>query len=231
MRSLLTTLAFLLPLKRLKVRLLNLLGHQIHPTALIGINLVRNVQRFEMAEGAAIGHFNVIGGLRLVRMGYGARINYFNMIASGLTLDSGPDPRDVKGTLQMGPHSRIISWHQLDCSGGVVLGEECWMSGMRSTVLSHAFDPYEGGFVVEVVELKRRAVLGTNCTLLPGVTVGEGALLAAGSTAWTRQQLDDRSLYGGVKAQRLREIEQADYLFHFNRYIGSREKPDAGPAA
>lgn len=230
MRSLLTTLACLLPFQGLKRRILNRLGHDIHPRALIGICLVRNIERLELAEGAVIGHFNVLGGIRLVRLAYGARINTFNMIMSGLTLEGDTDHNDVKGTLQLGEHARIISWHQLDCSGGVVLGDECWISGMRSTILSHAFDPYEGGFVLEPIELKRRAVLGTNCTLLPGVTVGAGSLLAAGSTAWTRQQLEDDSLYGGVKAQRLRDIEQADYLFHYNRYSGSREIADsAGP--
>jgi acetyltransferase-like isoleucine patch superfamily enzyme len=217
-RSLLTTLAFLLPFQGLKKRLLNLLGHDIHPGALIGITLVRNVGRFELAEGAVIGHFNVIGGLARVSLEYGARINPFNMIMSGYSGEAEYAHPELKASLIMRPHSRIISWHQFDCSGGVVLGEDAWVTGMRSTLLSHAFDPYEGGFILEPIHLERRAVLGTNCTVLPGVRVGEGSLLAAGSTAWTRQQLDAHSLYGGVKAVRLGPIEQDDYLFDYRRY-------------
>jgi hypothetical protein len=85
MRSLLTTLAFLLPFKRLKVQILNRLGHDIHPTVLIGVCLVRHVRRFELAEGAKIGHFNQFIGLELVHLGRGSRIIYFNQVMSGFT--------------------------------------------------------------------------------------------------------------------------------------------------
>lgn len=233
MRSLLTTLAFLLPFKGLKVRLLNLLGHSVHPTALIGVNLVRGVKRVELAEGIAIGHFNVIGGLDLVRLAYGARIGNFNVILNGITVDEpGADPRGVHRSLQMGPHSRIVAFHQLDCSGGVLLGEGCWVTGLRTTMLTHAFDPHEGGIIVEPVELLKGAVIATSCTLLPGTVVGEGALMAAGSTAWTRQELAPGSIHGGVPARRLAPIEINEWVYTFQRYGGpqrSVDSPSGGP--
>lgn len=220
MRNLLTTLAFLLPFKRLKVRLLNLLGHDIHPTAYLGISLVRSVKRFELAEGTGIGNFNVIGGLDLVRMGTGARINYFNLVMAGVTMDGPVDERGVHRTLQMGPQSRVISFHVLDCSGGFLVGEDCWVTGLRTTVLTHAFDPHEGGIILEPVELKKGAVIATSCTLLPGTVVGEGALMAAGSTAWTRQELAGGSLHGGVPARRLSPVKINEWVYNFQRYVG-----------
>jgi acetyltransferase-like isoleucine patch superfamily enzyme len=219
-RKLLTTLAFLLPFKGLKVRVLNLLGHDIHPTAYLGISLVRGVKKFELAEGSGIGNFNVIGGLDLVKMGRGARINYFNLIMSGVTLGDGEHREGVHRTLQMGPESRIISFHILDCSGGLLIGEDCWITGMRTTVLTHAFDPHEGGIIVEPVELKKGSVIATSCTLLPGTVVGEGALMAAGSTAWTRQDLAAGSLHGGVPARRLSPIKINEWVYNFQRYVG-----------
>lgn len=220
MRKLLTTLAFLLPWKRLKVRILNRLGHDIHPTAYLGVSLVKGVKRFELAAGTGIGNFNVIGGLDLVRMGTGARINYFNLIMAGVTMDAPPDERGVHRTLQMGAQSRVISFHILDCSGGLIIGDDCWITGMRTTVLTHAFDPHEGGIILEPVELKTGSLVATSCTLLPGTVLGEGALMAAGSTAWTRQEMAAESIHGGVPARRLSPIKINDWVYNFQRYVG-----------
>ena len=222
MRNTLTTLAFLLPFKRLKVRLLNLLGHDIHPECYLGICVVRGVRKFQLAEGAGIGNFNVIGGIDRVEMGQGSRISYFNMITAGVSPEDAAGAGDpaVRGSLQLAANAHIISWHQLDCSGGVIVGEDCWITGVRSTILTHAFDPHEGRMIVEPVELKKGSVIATSCTMLPGTVVGEGALLAAGSTTWTRQELAASSLHGGVPARRLSPIEISDWVYELRRYSG-----------
>lgn len=220
MRSLLTTFAFLLPFRKLKVRLLNRLGHDIHPQSFIGICLVRRCGRFELAEGSQIGHFNMFDGLASVRMGRGSRILLFNYFMSGITLDPGQEPGEFHQTLQMGDNAHIITFHVLDCSGGLVIEDDCWITGVRSTVLTHAFDPHEGGIIAEPVTLKKGSLVATSCTLLPGSVLGEGALLAAGSTAWTRQELAAESLHGGVPARRLSPLKIAEWVYDFRRYTG-----------
>jgi acetyltransferase-like isoleucine patch superfamily enzyme len=122
----------------------------------------------------------------------------------------------------MGDHAHIISFHFLDCGGGLLMEDETWMTGIRSTVLSHAFDPHEGGMILEPVELKKGAVVSTSCTMLPGAIVGEGVLLAAGSTLWTRQELNAGSLYGGVPARRLSAIDISDWVYNRHRYGGQK---------
>ena len=225
MRSLLTTLAFLLPFQGLKKKILNRLGHSIHPTAYVGINLVRHVNKVVIAEGAGIGNFNLLGWLDLVELGVGARLSYLNMVTSGYTGEANNEDTGTRRTLRMGAHSRIVTMHIIDCSGGFILGDECWVTGMRSQILTHAFDPHDGGIIVEPVELKRGSVLATACTLLPGSVLGEGALLAAGSTLWTRQEVKAESLAGGVPARRLSPIKISDWVYNWQRYGGPVIQP------
>ncbi|GAB3855582.1 hypothetical protein GCM10028801_11430 [Nocardioides maradonensis] len=218
MRNLLTTIAFLLPFRNLKIRLLNRLGHDIHPGAHIGVNLVRNVERFELAEGAIIGSFNIFGRIKRVSLERDASIAYFNLVMVGVSGDD-VEPTDdaaleeLRGSLIMGERARIISFHMLDCSGGLIIRKNGWLTGFRSTLLSHAFDPTGDGLIIEPIEIEEGAIVGTSCTLLPGSVVGTGDVLAAGSTLWTRQKLASECLHGGVPARRLGPIKISDWVY------------------
>lgn len=213
-------LVFLLPASSLKNRLLNKLGHQIHPTARIGICWVQAVERFEVAEGVQIGNFNAFRFLKLVQIGKGSRIVMFNWILGGSGFEPGAVDHGNLRTLRMGNDAHIISMHYLDCGGGLLMGDNAWITGIRSTVLTHAFDPVNGGLILEPVTFEKAAAISTNCTLLPGVTLGEGALLAAGSTAWTRQQVAGAHLHGGVPARRLTPLTIEPSLYDRHRYQG-----------
>jgi hypothetical protein len=223
-RHRLTTLICLLPPSGTKTKVLNWLGHQIHPTVRMGICWVQHVDRFELAEGVTIGHFNAFRNLAKVHMGIGSRIRIFNWILGGSGLEPGlpPDERGLRRTLRVGDHAHIISFHFLDCGGGLLMEDDTWMTGIRSTVLSHAFDPHEGGMILEPVEIRQGAVVSTSCTMLPGAVVGDGALLAAGSTLWTRQEIKGGSLYGGVPARRLGPIKISDWVYNRRRYGGDK---------
>ncbi|KAA1422081.1 hypothetical protein F0U44_04050 [Nocardioides humilatus] len=213
-------LVFLLPASGLKIKILNRLGHRIHPTARIGICWVQSVERFDIAEGVQIGNFNAFRYLKLVEIGKGSRIVMFNWFLGGSGFEPGAVDHGMLRTFRMGEHAHVISMHYIDCGGGVILGDHSWITGIRSTVLTHAFDPVNGGLILETVTLEKAAALATNCTVLPGVTIGEGALLAAGSTAWTRQQVAAAHLHGGVPARRLAPIEIEASLYDRHRYQG-----------
>jgi acetyltransferase-like isoleucine patch superfamily enzyme len=179
----------------------------------IGICLVHQVDRFELAEGVRIGHFNYFAGMRRVQVGRDSRIVMFNSVLGVSGLGHADDEHGVLRTLRLGDRSHIISSHYLDCGGGVILEDRAWITGIRSTVLSHAFDPRTGDIILDPVLLKEGAVVATSCTLLPGTVVGEGALMAAGSTAWTSQELAGGFLHGGVPARRLSPIEVPDSAY------------------
>lgn len=220
-RQALTTLVFLLPPSALKNRLLNRLGHQIHPTATIGICLVRRVGRFEVGERSLIHHFNLFRDLRLVRMGDGCRIMLFNQVVGDSGYEPGIEQTDDLRTLRLGDYSHIISQHYLDCGGGIILGNESWVTGIRSTLISHAFDPNNGGVILDPIRIGDRAVIATSCTMLPGTVIGEGALVAAGSTTWTGQEAKGGHLHGGVPARRLAAIDIPAHVYLRARHPGA----------
>lgn len=208
----------LLPASGLKNRLLNRLGHRVHPTVRFGICLVQNVDHLDLAEGVQIGNFNAFRFLARVEVGRGSRIVMFNWILGGSGFEPGAPDHGSLRTLRMGENAHIISMHYLDCGGGLLMADHSWITGIRCTVLTHAFDPENGGVILEPVVFEEAAAVATNCTVLPGVTIGEGALLAAGSTAWTRQQVAPRNLHGGVPARRLAPLTIEPSLYDRRRY-------------
>ena len=106
-------LFWLLPASRLKNRLLRMFGHDIHPSAHIGPNLVVGVVKFEIGQTAAIGPFNVFRGLGLMSLSEYSIVNSWNWISAH------PVYRNVDsnaGTLFLGTCARIGSRNYLDAS-------------------------------------------------------------------------------------------------------------------
>lgn len=56
------------------------------------------------------------------------------------------------------------------------------------------------------VHVKRNAVLFVNSVVLPGVTIGEGAVVAAGAVV--TKDVGDYELWAGVPAKRVRGLER-----------------------
>lgn len=77
--------------------------------------------------------------------------------------------------------------------------------GYNTTILCHEYmaDRYRVGPVV----IGARATIGANCTLLPGVVVGEGATVSAMSLV--NRDVPPGELWGGVPARPLRAKEAA----------------------
>lgn len=67
----------------------------------------------------------------------------------------------------------------------------------------HPLQPYFPAFTAPVV-LKRGAFIGVNATILPGVTIGEGTFVAAGSVI--TEDTPPWSLMGGVPARVIRML-------------------------
>lgn len=81
----------------------------------------------------------------------------------------------------------------------ITIGEDA-VVGYNTTILCHEYmaDKYRVGPVV----IERRATIGANTTLLPGVIVGEGATVSAMSLV--NRDIPPGELWGGVPVRRIR---------------------------
>lgn len=66
------------------------------------------------------------------------------------------------------------------------------------------------------VKIKRHAIIGTNVTIFPGVTVGEGAAVGAGCIV--RKDLAPWSIYAGQECRRVKD-RPSELIFQLERKL------------
>lgn len=155
----------------------------------------------DFGEGAAIFEPLVVLKPEQVMVGAGTRIDSFVKIEGG------------EGVL-IGRCVHISSFVHINIGGGrVVIGDYVGVvsgarilggSNMKQGLAMSAAAPAE----MQVVERKtttigRYAFVGTNATVLPGVTIGEGAILGAGGVA--TKDIPAWEIWGGVPAHKIGE--------------------------
>ena len=64
-------------------------------------------------------------------------------------------------------------------------------------------DYNEGKEIIGKVLIRKGAFIGMNTTIMPGVTIGEGAVVAAGSVV--TKDIEPLTVYGGVPAKKIRD--------------------------
>lgn len=91
----------------------------------------------------------------------------------------------------------------LDARGGISIGRDVNLStGVNIWTAQHAWNDPDFGFVTGAVIVGDHVWLSTRVTVLPGVRIGEGAVVAAGSVV--TNDLDAWGLYAGVPARFVR---------------------------
>ncbi len=109
-------------------------------------------------------------------------------------------------------------------SGKVVIGDY-FHCGMGLTIMTenHNYDkgnkiPYDNTYITKDVIIKDFVWLGHNVTLIPGITIGEGAIIAAGSVVVN--DVPDHAIFGGNPAKfiKFRNIEHFITLKSRNQF-------------
>ncbi len=89
---------------------------------------------------------------------------------------------DTRGGLKMGNHSVVNQKCRLDTRGGIEIGENVSISA-EVCILTADHDPASPAFAGRnrPVHVRDYAFIGTRAMILQGVTIGKGAVVAAGA--------------------------------------------------
>ncbi len=91
--------------------------------------------------------------------------------------------------------------------GGIFIGDNALLGHqVVIATLNHAADPSRrGDMTAAPVHIGRNVWIGAHATILPGVTVGDGAIVAAGAVV--TKDVPPKTVVGGVPARILKVIE------------------------
>ena len=138
----------------------------------------------------------------MIEIGDNVRIDDFCVLSGG----SG---------LKIGSHIHIACYVSIFAGSGIEIGDFCQIGGY-GLLLSESDDfsgnsligpcvpiQYKPGYKKGKITMERHVTLGAKCTVLPGVTLREGAIVGAHSLV--SKNCDQWALYAGVPARWVKE--------------------------
>ncbi|QDW21720.1 DapH/DapD/GlmU-related protein [Flavobacterium sp. KBS0721] len=98
-----------------------------------------------------------------------------------------------------------------DCTflalGGITIEDDVLIGPKVSLITeSHPLDPKERkGLIAKPIIIKKNAWIGAKATILPGVTIGENAVVAAGAVV--SKDVPDNIIVGGIPAKFIKNVQ------------------------
>jgi acetyltransferase-like isoleucine patch superfamily enzyme len=114
-------------------------------------------------------------------------------------------------------NTSIIGDHAfLDGRNGLYIGDNVNIAGeVRIYTMEHDISSETFASTGEPVSIRDWAYIGTRVTILPGVTIGEGAVVATGSVV--TKDVDPWVLVGGVPARFIKNRPVVKYTLHTDK--------------
>ena len=150
----------------------------------------------------------------LVEIGDDVIIDDFTYISTALRIDN---------CVHIAAGCKLIGGRQASITIGefstlapnVVLaaGSDDYVAGIASPLVPMA---YKGNVEIGTIALGRHCIVGANSTVLPNVTLADGA--AVGAQSLVKQHLQPWSLYSGVPVKRLKAREQDSIMLLEKRF-------------
>ena len=114
---------------------------------------------------------------------------------------------DCGKNLVIGKNVFINSVCKVQDQGGIEIGDGTLIGhNVVLATLNHALAPERrGDLIPRPIRIGKNVWIGSNAVILPGVTIGDGAVIAAGAAV--TKDVPENSVVGGVPARVLRTIQ------------------------
>lgn len=142
-----------------------------------------------------------VGKLPIHRLRVAALRRWGAAVGEGATFHHGFEVRNARG-LRVGARSSIGNDAILDARGGLTIGSDVNLStGVQIWTGQHDWQSETFAYEKAPVTIGDHAWISARVIILPGVTIGEGAVIAAGAVV--TQDVAPYTLMGGVPAKKL----------------------------
>ena len=114
---------------------------------------------------------------------------------------------DCGKNIRIGKRVFINSGCKFQDQGGITIGDDV-LIGHNCVIatLNHAMDPdHRGDMIPAPVKIGDKVWIGANVTILQGVEIGDGAIIAAGAVV--NKNIPPRTVAGGVPAKILKNLQ------------------------
>ncbi len=108
------------------------------------------------------------------------------------------------GVMKIGNNVFMNQNVSVTCMESVEIKDRCIIAN-NVVIVDHDHDFVNGGFVSAPVKLENDVWIGANATVLKGVTIGEGAIVAAGSVV--NKDVPAHTMVAGAPARVVKEIK------------------------
>ena len=199
-RKTLTAILCLALPARLIFRILNIMGHQVHPKSKIGFSMIWLNGFLVLKERSRIGHFNFLANndVSIGRKGYFGNHNQMKgpfavvleeAAAIGNSNKLYRAPLGVTygdACLRLGVLAKITTRHNIDCTRNISIGNYSTIAGHDSQLWTHAY--YQdrlgpGRFRLDgEIEIGNNVNIGSRTVLNCGIKIADGVVVGSNSS-------------------------------------------------
>ena len=117
-----------------------------------------------------------------------------------------PFTTDCGKNIKIGKNVFINSGCRFQDQGGITIGDDVLIGhNVVLATLNHNENPkLRENLIPSPIEISDKVWIGSNATILPGVKIGYGAIIAAGAVV--TKNVDDMTIVGGIPAKLIKKI-------------------------
>lgn len=116
---------------------------------------------------------------------------------------------NIPETISIGNHTHLGENVHLRGGGVILIGDRCQIA--NNTIIVTGGHPIDGGqyygrSIFGDIRIGNNVWIGSGAIILPGVTIGENSVIAAGAVV--TKDIQSNVLVGGVPAKKIRDVPQ-----------------------